>query len=267
MTEQSEPVVLCEVRDGVAFLTLNRPEAANALDMEMSRVLMELAIRVDEDPNVGAVVLTGRGRFFCAGGDLAFFGTAGDELGARLKEMTAYFHAAISRFARMDAPLIGAVSGVAAGAGFSLAAACDLVVAGESSMYTMAYTAAGLSPDGSSTWFLPRRIGDRRTRELMLTNRRLSAAEALDWGVVNAVVPDDKVLEEASSLATTLAAGPTGAYGAVKSLLAQSFENGLETQMELEARAIAAQGSGPDGREGIDAFLAKRKPNFRTGNG
>ena len=126
----------------------------------------------------------------------------------------------------------------------------------------MAYTAAGLSPDGSSTWFLPRRIGDRRTRELMLTNRRLTSAEALEWGVVNQVVPDDRVLEVAHALAVRLAAGPTRAFGAVKQLLAQTFENGLETQMEHEGRTIAGLSASVDGQEGIQAFLEKRKPNF-----
>ncbi len=250
-------------RDGaVATLTINRPDAANALDLPTTRDFMDAAIELDEDADVRAVVITGAGRFFCAGGDLGSFAKFGDGVAARLKEMTAYLHAAVTRLVRMDAPVIAAVNGTAAGAGMSLAVACDMAIAAESASFTMAYTAAGLSPDGSSTWFLPRRIGDRRTRELMLTNRKLSSAEALDWGVVNQVVADDAVLGEAQQLAARLADGPTRAYGAVKQLLVQTFENGLETQMEHEGRTIAALSATADGQEGINAFMAKRRPQF-----
>jgi 2-(1,2-epoxy-1,2-dihydrophenyl)acetyl-CoA isomerase len=127
----------------------------------------------------------------------------------------------------------------------------------------MAYSRAGLSPDGSSTFWMPRRIGDRRTRELMLTNRVLKASEALDWGVVNQVVADGEALSAATTLARTLAAGPTLAHGAIKQLLNGSFDQTLESQMELEARAIAGLALSADGQEGIAAFLAKRKPEFR----
>ncbi|MEB2284944.1 MAG: enoyl-CoA hydratase [Polyangiaceae bacterium UTPRO1] len=258
----SEPNVTREQRDGVAILTLNRPSAANSIDLPLARELMLAAIACDDDPEVRAVVLTGAGKMFCAGGDLRSFSGAGAAVASHLKELTSYLHAAISRLVRMDAPVIAAVNGMAAGAGFSLAAAADLVIAADTAGFVMAYTQAGLVPDGSSTFFLPRRIGDRRARELMLTNRRLSAAEALEWGLVNRVVPAERLLPEATALATTLAAGPTRALGAVKALLNESFEHGLEAQMELEARAIAAAAGTSDGREGVRAFLEKRKPEF-----
>ena len=251
-----------ERADGVATLTLNRPNAANSIDIPLARELMDAAIVCDDDPAIRAVILTGAGAMFSAGGDLRSFRTAGKDIGSRLKELTAYLHAAISRLVRMDAPLIAAVNGMAAGAGFSLAVAADLTIASDAAAFVMAYTAAGLVPDGSSTFFLPRRIGDRRARELMLTNRRLSAAEALDWGVVNQVVPAAELIPTAQKLARTLAAGPTRSFGATKALLNATFENGLETQMELEARAIAGVSIGPDGQEGIAAFLEKRKPQF-----
>jgi 2-(1,2-epoxy-1,2-dihydrophenyl)acetyl-CoA isomerase len=162
----------------------------------------------------------------------------------------------------MAAPLVVAVNGTAAGAGFSIAISGDLVVMAESAKLTMAYTAAGLSPDGSSTWFLPRLVGMRRAQELMLTNRRLSAAEALEWGLVNQVVPDAELAATAGALAKQLASGATRAFGTVKSLLASTFSESLETQMELEARGIAAMAGGADGREGIEAFVAKRAPKF-----
>lgn len=251
------------VDGGVATITLSRPDNANALNLTMGRELADVAIRCSEDDGVRSVLMTGEGRFFCAGGDLAAFVAAGDGAGALIKEMTMYFHAAISRFTRMDAPLVGAVNGVAAGAGFSLAASCDLLIAAETATFVMAYTAAGLPPDGSSSYFLPRQIGLKRTAELMLTNRTLDAKTAHSWGIVNAVVPDEVVLTEAAALATRLASGPTRAYGAVKSLLAESTTSTLETQMEREAQAIAALVATRDGAEGIGAFLEKRQADFR----
>jgi len=248
--------------DAVARITLNRPDAANGMDTAMMRDLMQASIACDEDPTIRAVVVTGAGKMFCAGGDLKHFATCGDGLGAKLKELTVNLHAAISRFARMEAPVVMAVNGMAAGAGMSLAASGDLVFAAESAAFTMAYTAAGLAPDGSSTYFLPRLIGLRKTQELMLTNRRLTAKEALEWGIVNRVVSDGELLAAATALARDLAAGPTRSHGAVKRLLAASFDNGLETQMELEARTIAEVSRTADAKEGIRAFLQKRKPVF-----
>jgi 2-(1,2-epoxy-1,2-dihydrophenyl)acetyl-CoA isomerase len=163
----------------------------------------------------------------------------------------------------MNKPLIVAVNGMAAGAGFSMAVCGDLVLAAESAKFTMAYTAAGLSPDGSASYFLPRLIGMRKTQELMLTNRRLKAEEALEWGLVTQVVADEELAETAMKLAQQLAEGPTLAYGQVKQLLNSSFNNSLETQMELEGRGISAMAASTDGREGIQAFLEKRAPIYQ----
>lgn len=251
-----------ETDAAVATITLDRPDAANAMNLAMMKDLMRASIRCDEDASIRAVVVTGAGRFFCAGGDLAAFGSAGDDVPALLKEMTVHLHAAISRFARMDAPVIAAVNGTAGGAGMSLACATDIAIAAESAKLTMAYTGAGLVPDGSSTFFLPRLVGQRRARELMLTNRVLTAREGLEWGILTRVVADGQALAEARALAAELAHGPTAAFGATKRLLASSATESLETQMELEARAIADAGRTRDAREGIGAFLAKRRPTF-----
>ena len=250
---------------GVARITLARPDHANALDLTMMRELMEVAIACDEDPSVRAVVLDSEGRLFCAGGDLAQFASAGGTLPKLLKEATVYLHAAISRLVRMRAPVVAAVQGHAAGAGFSLAMACDLVLAGTSSKFTMAYTRAGLVPDGASTYFLPRVIGRRRTLELMITNRSLSSAEALEWGLVTRVVEDDELADEATKLAREIAQGPTGAFASVKRIVLGSESETLESQMELEARAIADAARSADGQEGIHAFLAKRPAKFTGG--
>jgi 2-(1,2-epoxy-1,2-dihydrophenyl)acetyl-CoA isomerase len=162
----------------------------------------------------------------------------------------------------MDAPVIMAINGSAAGAGFSLAIAGDFAIAAQSARFTMAYTAAGLSPDGSSSYFLPRRVGIMRARELMMTNRRLSAEQALDWGLVNQVEADEALMVSAMQLAGTLAKGPTKAFGQVKKLLNSSYDSGLETQMQYEADSIAAMASTADGAEGVSAFLEKRKAVF-----
>lgn len=251
-----------EVSGGVATITLNRPNSMNAMSPQMGAELHEVALAIDADQAIRAVVLTGAGKVFCAGGDLGEFAAAGDGARTLIMKMTADLHLALSRLARNAAPVIAAVNGTAAGAGFSLLMAADLAIAAESAVMTMAYTNAGLSPDGSSTYYMPRKIGDRRARELMLTNRVLNAQEALDWGVVNQVVADEEVLDAAQQLAAKLAQGPTQAYGQVKALLDSSFDHSLESQMELEARAIAGLVGSPDGQEGLHAFLDKRKPQF-----
>ncbi|HTM62133.1 MAG TPA: enoyl-CoA hydratase-related protein [Burkholderiales bacterium] len=255
--------LLYEVKDHVARITFNRPDAANALDLQMALDLMHASIRASEDAAVRAVLITGAGKMFSGGGDLKSFAAQGDALPGHLKEVTAYLHAAVSRFVRMDAPVIAAVNGAAGGAGMSLCLFADLVLAAESAKFTMAYTRAGLNPDGSSTYFLPRIVGMRRALELAITNRVLSAKEAHEWGIVTRVVPDAELLTEADSLARQLAAGATRAYGAAKRLLHHSFAESLETQMELEAQAIADAARTRDAREGIAAFIAKRKPDFR----
>ncbi|MDE2978111.1 MAG: enoyl-CoA hydratase-related protein [Acidobacteriota bacterium] len=252
-----------ELADNVARITLDRPDAANAMNLRMTKDLLEVGIECDENPEVRAVLLRSEGRMFCAGGDLASFAKAGAGLPRGLKEMTVYLHAAITRLTRGRAPAVAAVQGPAAGAGFSLACAADLVVASEQAVFTMAYTRAGLTPDGSSTYFLPRLLGRHRALELILTNRTLSAAEAQDWGIVNEVVPADELDARAGKLAKQLAAGPTRAFGAAKELVMRSFSEDLESQMEFESQAIANAARTEDAAEGIAAFFEKRRADFR----
>ena len=251
-----------EQRGNIALITLNRPDSANGIDLQLGKELMLTAIECDENPVIRAVVITGAGKMFCGGGDLMSFHAQGERLAHGLKELTAYLHSAISRFARMNAPLITAVNGAAAGAGMSLAIAGDYVIASESAKFTMAYTTVGLSPDGSASFYLPRLVGLRRAQELIYTNRRLSAQEALDWQLVTRVVADADLVPEAIKIAEQLANGPTPAFGVVKKLLLTAFDHSLETQMEMEARGIASCTRTHDGNEGIAAFVEKRKAAF-----
>jgi 2-(1,2-epoxy-1,2-dihydrophenyl)acetyl-CoA isomerase len=255
--------LLYAVHDGVARITLNRPDAANALDLQMSKDIMYAATAADEDERVRAVVLSSAGKAFCAGGDLGAFRDAGEGRPALIKEMTTYLHAGISRLARMRAPVVASVRGAAAGAGFSLMCAADLAICAESAKLALAYTAAGLTPDGSATYNLPRLIGTRRALELMLTNRRLDAATALEWGLVNQVVPDDELDAATDALAASLASGATHALAQAKRLVLGTFDHSLEAQMELESRSIADAARTADADEGIAAFLDKRSPKFQ----
>lgn len=257
-----ETIVL-ERRGGVAHLTLNRPEGQNALTLQMGRDLLTAATSLADDPTVRAVLLTGAGARFCAGGDVKGFAEEGARAGHLIREITVPLHAAMSQLTRLDAPVVAAVHGSAAGAGMGLVLAADLVVAGESTKFVMAYTAIGLTPDGSSSWFLPRVVGLHRALELALTNRTLSAAEALEWGIVNRVVRDDEVADAGAALAEQLAAGPTGAFGAVKRLLHGAFERPLDAQLALESEEMAKSGGSADGVEGVRAFVEKRSAEFR----
>lgn len=251
------------VADHVATITLNRPDEANALSLRMSEDLHRVACRCDADDGIRAVILTATGKMFCAGGDVLSFGRAGAGVNELMRNMTTHLHGAIARFQRMNAPLVIAVNGTAAGAGLSIMLTGDVVLAAASAKFTMAYTGIGVSPDGSSSFFLPRIVGTLKAKEMMLLNPRYTAEEAKALGLVTEVLPDDEVLPRARALAAQLAQGPTLAYGEVKRLLADSFGNGLETQMELETRAIAGLTKySRDAREGIAAFGEKRKPVF-----
>ena len=255
--------ILFSKHDRIATITLNRPDEANGLDTQMAEELALAAAKAANDADIKAVVLTGNGRFFCAGGDIKAMEAFGDNCEAGLKHIADELHKAISIFARMDAPLIIAVNGTAAGAGFSLAATGDIVIAAESAKFVMAYTNAGLSPDGSSSYYLPRLIGMRKTQELMLTNRVLSSAEAAEWGVITRAVPSDELMAEALKQAMVFVGGAKGSFSAVKRLLLETWANNLETQMENEGVIISRIADTADGQEGIAAFIAKRKPEFQ----
>jgi 2-(1,2-epoxy-1,2-dihydrophenyl)acetyl-CoA isomerase len=254
--------LIFEVDGHVATIRINRPHRYNALSLRAAEQLSDAILTCDEDRTIRAVVVTGAGQAFCAGGDVMEFAEHAEALALHLKRLLTHVHGAVSRITRMAKPVIAAVNGVAAGAGMSLAMACDLAVAAESARFTMAYSRIGATPDGSSTYFLPRLVGLRRALELTYTNRVLTAREAEAWGLVNLVVPDADFPAAVIALAAELAAGPTLALGRAKQLFSMSGHESLETQMEHEAQLIALSSRTADFREGVRAFTEKRQPVF-----
>jgi 2-(1,2-epoxy-1,2-dihydrophenyl)acetyl-CoA isomerase len=250
------------VKGGVAHVRFARPEGANAVNPEFSRDLRDVMLDIEHDDAVKAVSVTAEGKVFSAGGDLKEFYAAGDGLPKLASGMLTDFHGGIYKMNRIPKPFVAGVNGAAGGAGMSIVSAFDLVVCGESAKFTMAYTRAGVTPDGTSSYFVARHIGLRRMLDLTLTNRVLSAAEAEEWGFVNRVVPDDEVDDAAGELAQQLADGPSWALGHAKAVVYNGYESPLEAAGEYEGVTIAAAMRRHDGREGIAAFVEKRAPEF-----
>jgi len=256
--------IIFDVKNHVATVTLNRPESLNAFNPKLSEDLLLCLLECEERKDVRAVVITGAGKAFCAGGDVKGMAGELDKSPSQfLKRVTHNLHAAISSITRMEKPVIAAVNGVAAGAGFSLAIACDMALASESARFTMAYTRIGLVPDGSSTYMLPRLIGLRKALELIYTNKVLSAKEAKELGLINRVIEDQNFSPEVEKFASELAKGPTLAFGLAKRLMQLGVNETLETQMENEREFIAKASKSEDFREGVLSFLEKREPGFR----
>ena len=251
-----------EAVDGVGHLCFNRPEGANAVSPALARDLRSVMLDISYDDAVRAVSVTAAGRVFCAGGDLKLFHDWGQALPRRAHDMLIDFHAAIQLMNRTPKPFVAGVRGAAGGAGLSLMSAFDLVISGQSAKYTMAYTRAGVTPDGTSSYFIARHIGLRRMLDLTLTNRVLSADEAESWGLVNRVVPDDEVESATAELATTLAHGAAAAIGHAKRVIYNGMEHSLESAGEFETEKITDAMATHDGQEGIAAFVEKRAPEF-----
>ena len=251
-----------EIIENIAIIRLNRPNSYNSLNAKMAKELLEISYECDSNKKISAIILTGEGdKAFCAGGDLKSFHKTGN-VAKHLKMVTHDLHGAITKFSRMNSPLIVAVNGVAAGAGLSFVGFADLAIAKSSATFVSAYTKAGLTPDGSSSYYLPRIIGIRKYLELVMTNKVLSSEEALSWGLLNYIYDDKKFWNETVKLADDLSKGPTLAYGKTKRLIHNSLNSTLETQMELETKMISESAETSDGQDGIQAFLKKEKPKF-----
>ena len=251
-----------EASDGVAHVRFTRPEGANAVNPAFSADLRAVMVAIEFDDAVKAVSVTAEGKVFCAGGDLKLFAEAGKDVPTLASDMLVDYHGAIYKMNSIPKPFVAGVRGAAGGAGLSLMSAFDLVVSGESAKFTMAYTRAGVTPDGTSSYFVARHIGLRRMLDLTLTNRVLSAAEAESWGLVNRVVGDDDVDQACADLAQQLADGPSWATGHAKRVVYHGYEASLPAAGEYEGVVIAQSMGRHDGQEGIAAFAEKRKPDF-----
>lgn len=247
---------------GIARLTLTNGAKGNPLGRTLGRELRDAAIAIGDASDVRVVLLTAEGKNFCVGGDLTVF-AAEKNLPAAVRAMTADYHAALSMLLRMDPPIVTAVQGAVAGAGVALAALGDIVIGAADANFTVAYTAIGFSPDGASTYLLPRLIGVRRFQELVLTNRRVLAPEAAAIGLITEVADNDALAARAEELAKLIAAGPTRAYAATRQLVLETFSTSPETQLEHEARLLTELCRTEDVREGVSAVLSRRKAAFK----
>ena len=251
-----------DVNENIAHVIFSRPEAANAVNPTFCKDLKAVIEGIADDENVSSVAVTAEGKVFCAGGDLKEFKTAGEELPGVVEAMLEDLHDAIYMMNDIPKPFVAGIQGAAGGAGMSLVSAFDLVVSGESAKYTMAYTRVGLTPDGTSSYFLARHIGLRRMMDLTLTNRVLSAEEAESWGLVNRIVPDEDIEAQTLKLAKQLADGAPNAAGTAKSVIYKGYESNLREAGDFEALNIIKAAGTQVGQEGIAAFVEKRHPEW-----
>ncbi|MBE7638300.1 enoyl-CoA hydratase [Sneathiella sp. P13V-1] len=259
--------LLIEKNGSIATLTMNRPDSRNALSLEMRAKLNEAVIDLEADDSIRCVVIKGAGEHFMAGGDVKSFKDFVElDPDNRRKTFEARIHnltPTLVALRRMKKPVIASVQGAAAGFGLSLAMACDIVIAGESSFYTMGYIGIGATPDGSGSYSLPRIVGLKKAMEIAMLGDRFGAEAAKEYGLINFIVPDDELEAETKKLAERLASGPTFALGKTKELMHASMVNGLEQQLALEAESFSQCAATEDWAEAIVAFSEKRKPSFK----
>jgi 2-(1,2-epoxy-1,2-dihydrophenyl)acetyl-CoA isomerase len=251
-----------EVKDSVAHITLNHPERGNPLDERFAEEFDWLANECAVWPDVRAVLIDAKGRFFSVGGDLNALAGSAEDLARFVKRATSRLHMGISRFARMNAPVVAAVHGVAAGGAVALIAGADFALASPAARFYAAFTGIGIVSDSGGSYFLPRRMGSRRAAQFLMLNETLSAEEAAETGLINRVVAAEALAAEAYALASRLAQGPTLAFGETKNLLLESANESLEGQLENEARAMARVTRTEDAVNAMRAALAKQKPAF-----
>lgn len=258
-----QPVLLAEDADGVRILTLNRPDAYNAFNVELKETLLSELRWAGSEDAVRAIVLTGAGRALSAGQDLKeHIASLATPDGPHMRTIEEHYEPLVKAVLTMPKPVIAAVNGTAAGAGASLAFACDLRIAAESAKFVLAFAGVGLSADTAASWTLPRLVGYGRAMEIMLLGEPVTAPDALTIGMVNRVVPDGAALAEATALAQRLATGPTAAYARIKQALLAGAGGTIEDALATEARTQAELGVTADHLEAVQAFVTKRKPSF-----
>ncbi len=254
--------ITTKIENKIATLTLNRPEVFNSFNREMALLLQNELDACEKNPKVRAIVITGSGRAFCAGQDLKE--VTSPELNPGFKKiLEEHYNPIIVRIRNIEKPIIGAINGVAAGAGANIALACDVVIASENASFIQAFSKIGLVPDSGGTFFLPRLIGFQKASALMMLGDKVSAEEAEKLGMVYKVVPPESFMEEINNIASIMANMPTKALGLTKRLLNNSMQNNLEQQLNLESKLQIESAQSDDYAEGVDAFVNKRKPEFR----
>jgi 2-(1,2-epoxy-1,2-dihydrophenyl)acetyl-CoA isomerase len=254
--------ILTQRHGMILEITFNRPDVYNALNLDMMKMLGEALSSAAADHSIKGLVLSGKGAAFCAGGDLKWISQQTENAGSVLYRLAPQFHLSIAEIRRMNKPVVAAINGIAAGGGFSLALACDFRIMGQAAILRQAYTSSGLSIDGGGSFALPRLVGLARAMEIMAFDQPISSAQALEWGLVTRVVPEDQVLPQALAMLETLTTTALHSFAWSKKLMTDSFNNTLETQLELERQGISDCAAHPDGQEGIRAFVEKRKPSF-----
>jgi 2-(1,2-epoxy-1,2-dihydrophenyl)acetyl-CoA isomerase len=261
--QASREAISCEIREGVALVTLNRPEAMNAITPDLAGGLAEILTELPDDGSVRAILVSGTGRAFCSGGDIRAMSAALEEdPKAFFFEFTGDLHRIALALLRAEVPTVAAVNGVAAGFGFGLALSCDLVIASERATFSMAHGQVAQIPDGGGWYLLPRVVGRKRALDLYLTRRVLDAKMAEDWGIITEILPVANFREVAFGFAREIAQGPTLAYRHAKHRLGEGWHQPLEEYLTEQQRVIAELGGTRDFGEGVRAFLDRRAPEF-----
>jgi 2-(1,2-epoxy-1,2-dihydrophenyl)acetyl-CoA isomerase len=250
------------VSQKIAELTLNKPKAFNSFDLEMISELAKKLIELSTDNGVKGIIITGKGKAFCAGGDLGWVSSYSDHYQTSFNTLAGQFHAAILEIRRMKKPVVAAINGMAAGGGFSLALACDFRVMEKSAIMKQAYTSNGLSIDGGGTFTLPKLVGMAKALEIAAFDEAISSEKALEWGMITKVAEDGSSLEESRAMMAKIMKKSVNSFGMVKNLVNDSYNRSLEATLEKERKGLGDCGIHPDGLEGINAFLEKRKPVF-----
>ena len=255
-------LVKLDIIQGIAKITLNRPKAYNAFSLDMIQLLSERLISLAMDQKVAGVIITGDGKAFCAGADLKWLSGFGKSYGEALHELAARYHQAILEIRRMSKPVVAAINGITAGGGFSMALACDFRIMEASAVLRQAYTTNGLSIDGGGTFTLPRLVGLAKAMEIAVFDTPISSEQALSWGLVTEVVEDGHAVKRAIELINKMIRIPLSSFAASKKLITDSFHTSFETQLEKEREILSWCADQPNGQEGVEAFLKKRKPVY-----
>lgn len=259
----TEVTVELKIEDGLAVITLTRPNNMNAVNLNACESFCKVARTVSQNETVRVVLIRAEGKAFCVGGDVMEMSSITADRGSHVHKMATAIHEGMLYLKKVKGLIISEVQGVVAGAGIGLAIFADIVLLSEEASFSLAYTAIGLSPDGGATWLLPRLVGMRRAQALLYENRKLSAQEAVDWGLATRVIPHDDLEDHALTTAKKMADGPGDAFSRIRGMLDCSLQNDFEQQLSLEADNIAALAASQDGREGLSAFLEKRPANFK----